>query len=323
MEEYDRIGRREFLAKYGFATTAKYFVVHDGKRYDAKALTGAAHGYQHGEAMRWDDFSGGLSTVVRQLRSLDFEVDAPARSPEWARDELILTLDLYFKTRGHLELEMTSSQVVDLSEELRSLPVFDAATRSLPAFRNPSEVALKLHNFAALDPAQGGTGIGQGLPGDHEIWAEWAHRPDELFATAVAIRADGHAAVPEPPTSEEEEYEADEGRILYRLHRRRERDRKIVKAKKDDVLSKTGKLACEVCGFESALFYGPDVADLVDVHHVVPLHKIGASKTRLADLAIVCPNCHRAIHKHRPFVTPAELKAKRDSAVSSLARSPT
>ena len=52
-------------------------------------------------------------------------------------------------------------------------------------------------------------------------------------------------------TGEEEEYEAPEGRILYREHRRYERDRKLVAEKKKAVLKKTGKLACEVCEFES------------------------------------------------------------------------
>ena len=75
------------------------------------------------------------------------------------------------------------------------------------------------------------------------------------------------------------------------------------------MLKKTGRLACEVCDFESSEAYG--VEGVIDVHHVVPLHKIGESTTTMADLALVCPTCHRVLHKHRPIITPAALRAKR------------
>lgn len=310
--EYDEFGREVFLDKYGFATTAKYFIVESGNRYDAKAITGAAHGYQHGEPMAWDDFSGGRATVVKQLESLDFIVDAPERSPDWARDELILALDLYLTHRGEMGFGKRTPQVVKLSTLLRGLGIFPEATRTTLKFRNPDSVAMKIHNFEAIDPSHPGKGMPHSGQGDQVVWDEWSDRPDELAATAAAIRVNGKSGAAEAETGEAEEYEADEGRILYRLHRRRERDQAIIKKKKADVLAKTGKLACEVCGFESGVFYGEGVEDVIDVHHIIPLHKIGESKTRLKDLALVCPNCHRAIHKHKPFATPAELRAKRE-----------
>lgn len=78
--------------------------------------------------------------------------------------------------------------------------------------------------------------------------------------------------------------------------------------KKKQVLKDTAKLACEVCDFESAAIYGPAAEGVIDVHHIVPLHKVGDSITRLADLALVCPTCHRVIHRHSPVVTPQELR---------------
>jgi hypothetical protein len=62
--------------------------------------------------------------------------------------------------------------------------------------------------------------------GDRTAWDEWAHRPKDLAATAAAIRAKVVANAPEPETREPEEYEAEDGRILYRLTDRRECDRK-------------------------------------------------------------------------------------------------
>ncbi|MBX2925425.1 MAG: hypothetical protein KF746_24725 [Chitinophagaceae bacterium] len=40
-----------------------------------------------------------------------------------------------------------------------------------------------------------------------------------------------------------------EGQILYKLHKYRERNAKIVAEKKKTVLKSTGKLACEACTF--------------------------------------------------------------------------
>ena len=67
IEEFDRIGRDAFLAKYGFGPARSYFLLYRGFRYDSKAVVGAAHGYQFPSAgpLRQHDFSGGESTVAR------------------------------------------------------------------------------------------------------------------------------------------------------------------------------------------------------------------------------------------------------------------
>ena len=44
--------------------------------------------------------------------------------------------------------------------------------------------------------------------------------------------------------------------------------------------------------------YGLEFKDIIEVHHVVPLHQIGESYVvdPINDLIPVCPNCHAAIH---------------------------
>jgi hypothetical protein len=76
IEEFDRIGRDAFLAKYRFGESRSYWLLHDGKRYDSKAIIGAAHGYARPDLrpMTAADFSGGNSTVRRTLNRLGFEV---------------------------------------------------------------------------------------------------------------------------------------------------------------------------------------------------------------------------------------------------------
>ncbi|MCB1275995.1 HNH endonuclease [Prosthecobacter sp.] len=110
---------------------------------------------------------------------------------------------------------------------------------------------------------------------------------------------------------EAEEISAREGAISARMHLHRERDRTIIVAKRKQVLSSTGKLACSVCGFDFRQFYGEIGEGFCEVHHLCPLAIAGKEvQTHLDDLAIVCSNCHRMIHICHPFLTIAELKAR-------------
>lgn len=82
LREYDRIGREAFLAKYRFGAARSYFLVHEGKRYDSKAILGAAHGYQFPDKgpLGAGDFSGGDATVRPTLEHLGFQVEGPSGS---------------------------------------------------------------------------------------------------------------------------------------------------------------------------------------------------------------------------------------------------
>jgi len=73
--ECDRLGQDGFLARFGFDRARQYLLVHDGKRYDSKAIVGAAHGFLRGErALTAGEFSGGEATIGRLLRRLGFTV---------------------------------------------------------------------------------------------------------------------------------------------------------------------------------------------------------------------------------------------------------
>ena len=56
-----------------------------------------------------------------------------------------------------------------------------------------------------------------------------------------------------------------------------------------------------------------DLRDLgegfIECHHVTPVSELRAgTRTRLSDLAVVCSNCHRMLHRRRPWLTAAELR---------------
>jgi hypothetical protein len=58
--EYDRLGHDEFLARHGFGPATAYLLIIDEKRYDSKAILGAAYHYATGRPLGPHDFSGGV-----------------------------------------------------------------------------------------------------------------------------------------------------------------------------------------------------------------------------------------------------------------------
>jgi MoxR-like ATPase len=75
MDEFDRIGREAFLEKYKFGQALRYFITRNGRRYDSKAIYGAAHRNQfpeEGDVTAYD-FSGGEQVVQGPLKALGFE----------------------------------------------------------------------------------------------------------------------------------------------------------------------------------------------------------------------------------------------------------
>jgi len=172
---------------------------------------------------------------------------------------------------------------------------------------------MKLGNFLSIDPEYEGVGLSRRGKLDQEIWEEFAGDPERLHRVAEAIRGNVQAvggegwAAHEAQEWEEEEFV--EGRILTRLHRWKERNRRAVERKKQMVLEKEGRLACEVCGFDFAEVYGRLGAGFAECHHVVPVAELREGhQTRLSELVIVCANCHRMLHRSRPMLSVEELR---------------
>jgi hypothetical protein len=102
---------------------------------------------------------------------------------------------------------------------------------------------------------------------------------------------------------------ATEGDQRLRLHYSRERSRALVEKKKTQVFNTTGALACDVCEFDFSSRYGRLGSGFCEVHHVRALSTLtGASLTTLDDLAVVCSNCHRMLHRRTPMLSIAQLK---------------
>jgi 5-methylcytosine-specific restriction protein A len=106
-----------------------------------------------------------------------------------------------------------------------------------------------------------------------------------------------------------EPYEGKEGGVIMRLHKRYERDPKLV-AEKRKAAAATGDLACEVCGFDFKATYGDLGEGYIEVHHTKPVHTLLAgTKTKLSDLALLCANCHRMAHRKRLPLSLRDIRA--------------
>ena len=310
IREFDQLGRDAFLAKYGFGGARGWLLVRGDQEYDAKAIAGAAHGFQYPDdgPLMPEDFHGGQPTA-RRLRNLGFTVKEPdKRNPTWSRDELILAFDVYMRHRPiipgdrHPDVLELSTLLRDLAEQTQSL--------SSATFRNANGVAMKLQNFRRLDPDQNGKGLRAGGSGEQEVWSLFEQAPQRLTASAAAIRAAVLAGDLEQVPFEFDGREAEEGRVLTRLHAFRERDPRIVKRRKEQALLRDGRLACEVCAFDFGLAYGARGEGYIECHHLRPVCELApGDRTRMEDLALLCANCHRIIHAARPWLTLDELKA--------------
>lgn len=95
----------------------------------------------------------------------------------WTRDELILALNLYLKLPFG-KLHSGNPEIIHLARILD---------------RTSSSIAMRLNNFASVDPFHQQRGIG-GLPGGKKqvepIWNEFIHNKDELLFESERILAE-------------------------------------------------------------------------------------------------------------------------------------
>lgn len=317
--EFEEIGEEAFLARYGFANAKVHWLVLNGTRYPSKAIAGVAHKYAMGEPlMGSSDFKGGEGTVVRKLRQLGFEVYSTPRNPDWTRDEIVLALATYRQHSPTIPGK-DSQTILELSTLLNGLHRA-LGSQGHETIRNANGVYLKLMNLRALDPeytSQGKVGMQSGGKLEKGIWAEFDGRSNELAAEADRVRRaiDSLSEIPtNPAVSGDDAVEGEEGGIVMRLHRQRERDRSLV-AKKKAWAREHDCYRCEVCEFDYGVTYGSLGEGYIEVHHIKPLHMIeGRSVTTLSDLALLCANCHRMAHKRRLPLTLDELREARNGA---------
>jgi 5-methylcytosine-specific restriction protein A len=231
------------------------------------------------------------------------------RPPKWHRDEIILALALYFRLEKK-NLDSNNHYVLELSQTLNKLPIHKDISNI--KFRNENGVAMKLNNFKAIDPLIKG-GLSSYSKQDKAVFMEF-HKDVQLLniiASKINNVSSSNLVNKLNRISDDEDDEVHsvkEGRVIYKLHKYRERDNSINKKKKEATLRETGKLECEVCNFDFNQKYGELGFGYIECHHKVPLSKLDSEgTTKLTDLALVCSNCHRMLHKRIDVLSISEL----------------
>ena len=119
----------------------------------------------------------------------------------------------------------------------------------------------------------------------------------------------GEASTESDIAVEDDESSFPEGKEKFKHHRLLERDGKIVRRAKARRLAETGRLECEVCNFDFVSHYGDVGHGFIEAHHKTPVSLLaGVKKTKIEDLALVCSNCHRMLHRGGTLLTVEQLK---------------
>lgn len=235
------------------------------------------------------------------------------RNPPWHRDEIILALDLYSRLEPG-QIHAKNPEIQELSRLLNRLPIFNERLDEVK-FRNPNGVGLKLSNFLALDDSYHGKGMQSYSQLDKKVFTEFEFNTAKLHQIAKHIKAIAEDSdlpnqlylIPEEEHGELNEVQ--EGAVIYKLHKYRERDVGIVLKKKSVVFENSGKLLCEACEFDFNEKYGELGFKYIECHHRTPLSEFtSTSKTTLFDLALVCSNCHRMLHRKTDGLSVEGLK---------------
>ncbi|MFN8431754.1 MAG: HNH endonuclease [Spirosomataceae bacterium] len=78
---------------------------------------------------------------------------------------------------------------------------------------------------------------------------------------------------------------------------------------KETRLKTDPKLWCEVCGFSFVEKYGEVGLGYIEAHHTFPISELTEeTQTKPEDIALVCSNCHRMLHRQRPWLSMEGLK---------------
>lgn len=317
--EHDALGEDRFLAKYKAGKALEYVLEIDGERYASKAIVRAGlMAVNDGVRQRK---TGGVTGAVRDLRKLGFTVIRLPRDPDappttdvkWAWDEHVLALELYQESYPKLPSDR-SVEVIELSGLLNRLGALKGIERT-EKYRNADGVGMKLANFRRHDPrytrqtrkGEDGkevlkVGLSQGAKGEKEVWDRYQDDPQGLAAAASAVRAFINQGERQPTlvAIEPDEYRGKpEGEIRFRLHKIRERSPALVKDKLAQVMRGKGRLECDVCSFDFSKAFGTHGQGFLEVHHTVPIALSEPGRvTTLDELAVVCANCHRMLHRN-------------------------
>lgn len=118
----------------------------------------------------------------------------------------------------------------------------------------------------------------------------------------------GDASASEPTDMEDAEC-FPEGTEKRRMHLYRERNQSLVNEAKRQASERDPLLHCEVCGISFQHVYGDIGREFIEAHHKVPVSQLNPeTQSKVEDIALVCANCHRMLHRGEELSTVQELR---------------
>jgi 5-methylcytosine-specific restriction enzyme A len=101
----------------------------------------------------------------------------------------------------------------------------------------------------------------------------------------------------------------------------RERKSGVVKQAKKLFFKKHKRLYCEACKFDFTKVYGERGKDFIEGHHTKLVKEMKeGDKTKAEDIAMLCSNCHRMIHR-KPLVSVKVLATLIDQRMKLASKS--
>jgi len=270
-------------------------------------LRGAVFGLQRMANLR------SLVESIRSKRSTGTPFDDIPGLP--AKAGTANNLKIYFAS--HLSLD---NEIMNLSE---SNPLYGGRgqvyeltqlgyeiTKSIldtewPAWRSKSSTIPKARKFEGVEDYFN-NGVGQVRP-------ELIERDIKLAAQLskqvrhLALEDEELEGLKELPRRE---YKEGGQRLVEHRQLEKTRNPALVRDAKKAFKKKHGRLFCEACAFDFENRYGKRGKGYIEAHHRKPISEMSdVVILKIEDLAMVCSNCHRMLHRYRSgWITVEELK---------------
>lgn len=207
----------------------------------------------------------------------------------FTRDEVILALDVLYHSDGK-PFTKSSLAIAELCELLQELPIYPQEERP-PIFRNESGVSHQLSQLR-LSSEKGFKDPNVGII-FYNVLHEFEADMSSLHEIAQAIRRNKDYYSRYSFGRIEETDGMPEGALLSHLHR-------VIEVRDGAGLSKEKR--CAICKIAPNEIY--QGSDLLEMHLLVPITELDAGrKYKASEFATVCPTCHAALHRLRPWRT--------------------
>jgi hypothetical protein len=231
-----------------------------------------------------------------------------------AKAETANNLKIYFASHLSLDNEIMtlsqSSPLYDDQEQVYELTQLgfeiteSVLSTEWSAWRDKTCTVPKARKFESVE-SYFTEGVGQACP--DQVIANDLARAAQLSrqVRSLALEEEELEGLKELPHREYKE-----GRQRLVEHRRLEKTRNpaLVRDAKKAFKKKHGRPFCEACAFDFEKKYGKRGKDYIEAHHKPPISQMAEVVTlRVEDLAMVCSNCHRMLHRV-PWITVEQLK---------------